>query len=40
MDLEKSAAAFSGLIRDPRQALFDQAAAFAAAGEFGFELGE
>ena len=40
MDLEKNAPAFSGLIRDPRQTLLDQAAAFAAAGEFGFDLGE
>src|SRR5262249_28780609 len=40
MDLEKNAAAFSRLIRDPRQALLDQAAAFTAAGEFGFEFGE
>jgi len=40
MDLEKNAAAFPGLIRDPRQTLLDQAAAFAAAGEFGFDLGE
>jgi len=28
------------LIRDPRQTLLDQAAAFAAASEFGFDLGE
>src|SRR5262249_45784402 len=40
MDFEKNALPFSRLIRDPRQALFDQAAAFTAAGEFGFELGE
>jgi hypothetical protein len=40
MDLEKNAAAFPGLIRDPRQTLLDPAAAFAAAGEFGFDLGE
>jgi hypothetical protein len=40
MDLEKNAPAFSRLIRDPRQALLDHAATFAAAGEFGFELGE
>jgi hypothetical protein len=40
MHLEKNPAAFSRLIRDPRQALLDEAAAFAAAGEFGFELGE
>ena len=40
MDLEKDAAAFAGRIVDPRKALLDQAAACAAAGEFGLELGE
>ena len=40
MDLEESALPFPGLIGDPRQALLDQAATFAAAGEIGLQLSE
>ena len=39
-DLEKNAPPFSGLIRDPRQAFLDQAAAFAGPSEVGLDLGE
>jgi hypothetical protein len=40
MDLEESTLPFSRCIRDPRQALLDQTAAFAAAGEIGLQLSE
>ncbi len=38
IDLEEDAAALTRLVVDPGQALLDQLAAGAAAGEFGFEL--
>jgi hypothetical protein len=40
MDLEESTLPFPRLVGDPRQALLDHAAAFAAAGKVGFDLGE
>ena len=39
-DLEKDAPTFAGRIVDPRKALLHQAAARAAAGEIGLELGQ